>query len=221
MPDAAAVPNPESANPVNTDSNLSSRVAILEVQVKHLQKPSRLGSIGVLLGAIATLIAIPSAFLSLKGLLFPKPHTTLEGPDLRMQYNPTSMGLTFTIGIAASNDGNKEDIFHTPEAILATANGEELHADRLVLADEKYQTQSAPLIVKPGILKMFVSPTFSYSQSDAASGATAKSLQISFPREKGDVVKTRVCFALGSKDLEQASPSALALSTSDCQKVTK
>jgi hypothetical protein len=221
MPDATEVTNPES-NPQNPNSDLSSRVAALEAKINRKdQKSNRLGSLGVLLGAIATFLALPSLFLSSKSLLFPGPHTTLKEPDLQIQYEPTSMGLTFTVGIAASNDGNRDDIFHTPEASLVTASGKELRADNVVFIDERDQPLKPPLIVNPGTLKILVSPTFRYSLSDADSDKTAESLQISFPRDRGSVVKTRVCFKLGSKDLKEASPPGYGLSSSECAQVMK
>jgi hypothetical protein len=219
MPDAT-VTNQSAAN--SDSDHLSSRVAALEAKINRKdQKSSRLGSLGVLLGAMATLLALPSLFLSSKGLLFPGPHTTLKEPDLQIRYEPTSMGLTFTVGIAASNDGNRDDIFHTPEASLETASGKQLPADNVVFIGENDQPLKPPVIINPGTLKILVSPTFRYSLADADSDKAAKSLQISFPRERGSVVKTQVCFKLGSKDLKEASPPGYGLSSSECTKVTK
>lgn len=226
MPDATEVSHSGSADAVPPPSNLSSRVSALEAKVKELEerKPGRLGGVGILIGVIATCLALPPAFLKVKDLLFPNAQTSLKQPNVEMQYDPASIKLTLRVGIAATNEGNQPDYLGAPEASLKTPDGKgkELHArdNDLVLYDERNLPLKPPIIVNPGStnsMKMLVSSRFTYSQSDAVSDPTEKVLQISFPREKeGNFVKAQVCFKLDSTNLEEASPSGYGLSSSDC-----
>lgn len=195
----------------------------LEAVVEELkkQRSGRLSKVPLVLGVVATVFALTSTILSLKGQLFPAPRTAItDYGDLQMEYRPQSQGLTLTLAVTVSNDGNKDDVIHAVDAILETAKGK-LPADSLSIADETEKTQKVPIIVRPGTLKMFLSTKFKYRPNDGDPNVPAQ-LQISFPGEKRKDVTTNVCFSLGSDDLTVASQSSRSepyeLSTSTCNK---
>ena len=219
MQDDTGAARPRVSDSASPDSSLSFRISTLEAAVAKLEKakPSRIGSFGVFLGMFATLLALPSAFVSVKGLLFPSAHTTLSEPNLEMNYDPPSQGLTFTMGIAATNDGNQDDSFSKVEASLAAPSGRNASPDKLAVYYENNQPIKPPLIIPRGeTTKIFVSPTFKYPESDPNVQPRFMVLQIAFQPnvKKGKGVKTQLCFSLGSNELKAGN---LELST-DCPK---
>jgi|SRR5215471_6210836 len=207
-------PRPESPT-----SDLNTRVTALEAKVTELktQGPGRLARLTVLLGVAATLLGLLSTVLSLKGSLFPAPHTAItDHGSLLMQYHPRSSGLTFNVAITVCNDGNRDDVLDAAEATLETAHGK-LAAASLDLTDETEKAEKAPIIIRPGTAKMYLSPTFTYPLDE---GGPAQ-LRIQFPEGRGKLVITKVCFSIGPRDLQQASEESDAgsyeISTSDCE----
>lgn len=212
--DQSKKPGPEDAK-----SDLTARVNDLAAEVEKLKTrgPGSWGRVTVLLGVIATLLGVLSTALSLKGSLFPAPHTAVaDHGRLLMKYQPQSNALTFKVLIALCNDGNKEDVFDKPEVILETAHGK-LAAERLDLADDKETNEEPPIIVIPGTLKIDLSPRFKYPLNEEG----PVQLRIQFPRAKGTPLITKVCFPVGQAALEQASEESatelLELSEQNCE----
>jgi hypothetical protein len=206
------VPGSDSDSP-----SLTSRVAALEAATKELKNhPSNpLARCGICLGVIATALAIASGILALKSSLFPRSNTMLKEPSLSMQYDPPSRDLTFKLTFVADNNGEKEEIFSSPMAILETAAGEKLRSATLAL-----DPVGTPFVVNGRqTLVVNASPTFRYPEMDSNTSLLAKSLQVSFHSDQGKETTVQLCFALSPDDLTQAAiGSGYGPSVSDCKK---
>jgi hypothetical protein len=199
-------------------SDLYARVNALEGKVAELKRQGhgRVGRFTVLLGVIATILGVLSTVLSLKGTLFPAPHTAVTDHGIwLMHYQPESGALTFKVTITLCNDGNKDDVLDKAEVTLTTAHSK-LTAAGLNLVDDKETTEDPPIIVRPGTLKMYLSPSFKYPPNEEG----PVQLQIQFPEGKDKRVTAKICYSVEPADLEQASqelPLGYELSTSNCE----
>jgi hypothetical protein len=208
---------PESPGSDSDSSRLSSRVEALEALTQELKHPrsNPLVKVGVWLGVFATVLAIASGVLALKSSLFPRPNTTLKEPSLSMQYDPPTKGLTFRLTVVADNDGDKEEIFSSPAAILQTAAGQQLKPAALVLDP----VGTTFVVNGRTTLVLNASPTFQYAEMDGSADSPAKSLQVSFHSDQGKETKVQLCFALGPDDLSQAAKgTGYGPLMSDCKK---
>jgi hypothetical protein len=211
--DQSEKPGPEGSKP-----ELTARVNALAADVEKLKNggPARWGRVTLLLGVIATLLGVFSTALSLKGRLFPAPHTGVaEHGRLYMKYQPQSGALTFKVPVALCNDGNKEDVLKDVEATLETAHGP-LVADRVDIVD-KETSEEFPIIVIPGTLRLDLSPIFKYPPNEEG----LVQLRIQFKNEKGKPMMAKVCFPVGQAALEKASEESatepLELSEQNCE----